>query len=414
MSRPGSALRSLRRRLFDGLLGVPVLYILGGAAAGALMAPLAALVQGVPDMATVEIARRVLPTIGGATLSLAGFVLTITTLALQFGASTYAPRLVDRLRRDPLLRHTLGTSLGTFTYSVVVLLVLRSASSTAAALAAVVAVAGSTATVLLFIALLERLIGSLRPGRVLAQLTSAALGLAETAYPEENDGGEAEDGPGELPDVAVVDQDALGATGTVRRVGPSGHLLDVHVPTIVDAARRDGALVLLTLPVGTFLQREEVVAVVQDGGTGRPRPVDGELEACVLDALEVGDERTAEADPSFPLRLVVDAGLRALSPGVNDPSTAAQAVEHVEQILLVLSRRRLGTRTFRDADGVPRLRLPAPGWDALVDLGYTELLAAGEDPQSRRALARSLARLGTRVAPHRRPAVERLADRAAG
>ncbi len=147
-----------------------------------------------------------------------------------------------------------------------------------------------------------------------------------------------------------------------------------------------------------------------DAGTGLPRPVDDAVTDAVVDALEIGDDRTTHADPSLPLRLVVDVALRALSPGVNDPTTAAQAIEHVEQVLLTLAGRRLGTQTMRDEDGVVRLRVPAPGWEALVDLGYRELVAAGSDPQTRRALSRSLLRLASRVPAERRAAVERIAS----
>ena len=418
MSTVGAALRNARRRLFDGLLGVPVVYIVGGALLASLVIPLSAVLSGVPDLATVEIARSTLPTIGGATLSLAGFVLTITTLALQFGASTYAPRLVDQLRRDRLLRHTLGTALGTFTYAVVVLFTMRTSHPATATIATVVAVAGSTATVLLFIALLERLIGSLRPGRVLAGLASTACELATTAYADEctnHDGTpQSESGTGQLPDAAVVDWNIIGTTGALWRHGPRGHLVDVDVDTLTVVAAQSGALLTLTCPVGSFLQDREIVAVVQDAGTGVARPLDPPLGDLILAAITVGEERTMDADPSFPLRLIVDAALRALSPGVNDPTTAAQALEHIEQILLTLAGRRLSTQTVHDELGVARVRIPAPGWEALLDLGYTEIIAAGDDPQTRRALARSLRRLGARVPEARRAAVERLASDASG
>ncbi len=416
MSRALGLLRSARRRLFDGLLGVPVSYILAGALLGVLLLPLSDALGDGPDLATIDVARSALPAIGGATLSLAGFVLTITTLGLQLGASTYAPRMIDQLRRDPLLRHTLGAALGTFTFAVVVLLAMRSSHAAAATPATLVAIMGAIATVLLFIALLERLIGSLRPGPVLGRLTRTALELATSAYPESSSGAlepdTAEEGSGMLPDVAVVDQDAVGSTGAVWRRSPGGCVIDIDARSLVAAARRHEALVTLTLPVGAFLQTAEVVAVAVDAGTGLPRQVDPQLAEAVVAALEVADDRTTHADPSLPLRLVVDVALRALSPGVNDPTTATQAIEHVEQILLTLSGRRLGTQTMRDEDGVARLRVPAPGWEALVDLGYRELVAAGTDPQTRRALTRSLQRLSARVPAHRGTALALIASSA--
>ncbi len=414
MTSPGGFLRSLRRRLFDGLLGVPVSYILGGALLGVLVLPVSQALDAGPDLATVDVARSVLPAIGGATLSLAGFVLTITTLGLQLGASTYAPRMIDQLRRDPMLRHTLGSALGTFTFAVVVLLAMRSSHPAAATPATLLAIAGAIATVLLFITLLERLIGSLRPGAVMGRLTRTAMDLAITAYPQEATGtgpaASPEEGGGDLPDAAVVEHGAVAGPGAVWRRARGGCVIDIDARSLVAAARQHGLCLTLTLPVGAYLQAEEIVAVALDAGTGLPRPVDDAVTDAVVGALEIGDDRTTHADPSLPLRLVVDVALRALSPGVNDPTTASQAIEHVEQVLLTLAGRRLGTQTMRDEDGVVRLRVPAPGWEALVDLGYRELVAAGSDPQTRRALSRSLLRLAARVPGERRAAVERIAS----
>ncbi len=401
--------RSGVRRWFGSLLGVPVVDILLGAALALLTAWLALWLDDVPTVVTVDVAQTVLPAIGSATLTLAGFVLTIATLSLQFGATTYAPRLVEQLRRDRLLRHTLGGALGTFTYSVVVILVVRTDHQIAATIAAVVALVGATGTVLLFIGLLERLTSTLRPGRTLSQVTAQALRTVDGAYPVES-GGEAEPALDNLPEHTMVDWSGLPSAGVIWREGPAGNLVDIDLSSLESLARDRGLCVSLTVPIGAFLPSREAVAVLTDRSTGVPVDVDDDVGPMVRAALVVGDERTVDADPAFPLRLLVDIALRALSPGVNDPTTAGQAIDHIEQVVTELAGRRLGARLVLVDDEVG-VSLPAPGWTSILDLAWTEIAHFGSDPQTRQSLGLALRRLYARVAPHRRGAVQQIADR---
>src|SRR5205814_6517228 len=80
-------------------------------------------------------------------------------------------------------------------------------------------------------------------------------------------------------------------------------------------------------------------------------------------AIVIGDERTFEQDPKYALRLLVDIAIRALSPAINDPTTAVQALDQISDLLLQLARRKLELGAYRDADSVPRLIVPYPTWD---------------------------------------------------
>ena len=403
--------RGATRRWFQSLLGVPALGVLAGVALALGTAAASRWLDGrsVPDVATVTIARDVLPAIGGATLTLAGFVLTITTLSLQFGASTYAPRLVEQLRREPLLRHTLGGALGTFTYAIVVLLVVREAHPVAATLASVLALLGATGTVLLFIGLLDRLTAMLRPGRTMTRLTRQAFRVMESAYPD-RDRAVPETGPDGLPDLEVVDWSCLPATGVVWREAGYGSLIDVDRAALVSLANECDLHVRMLVTVGTFLGSREAIAVLTDRSTGEPVDADDDKAARVLGALSVGDERSADADPSFPLRFLADIAVRALSPGINDPTTAGQAIDHIEQVLGKAADRQLGAVSLKHED-VEVATLPAPGWVALLDSAWTEIWHFGTDPQTRRALRAALTRLGARVPAERRADVDRLLQR---
>jgi uncharacterized membrane protein len=100
-------------------------------------------------------------------------------------------------------------------------------------------------------------------------------------------------------------------------------------------------------------------------------------ELALRKAIELGDERTFEQDPKYALRLLVDIAIKALSPAINDPTTAVQALDHIEDLLLHLGRRNLSRGTYRDDRGALRLVLPFPVWDDFLRLALDEVRFCG-------------------------------------
>lgn len=77
-------------------------------------------------------------------------------------------------------------------------------------------------------------------------------------------------------------------------------------------------------------------------------------------AFEMGSERTFEQDPKYAIRLLVDIAIKALSPAINDPTTAVQALDRIEDLLLRLGRRHLEIGAVRDSEGALRLVVSNP------------------------------------------------------
>ncbi|GGU74428.1 hypothetical protein GCM10010211_45350 [Streptomyces albospinus] len=105
--------------------------------------------------------------------------------------------------------------------------------------------------------------------------------------------------------------------------------------------------------------------------------------------MSVGVERTFHQDLGLGLRQLSDIALRALSPAVNDPTTAVQCLDRIVQILAAVVERPLGTVHHRDRRGAVRLAQSVPGWADLVDLGLAEVrgAAVGSPQVTRRILA---------------------------
>ena len=94
-------------------------------------------------------------------------------------------------------------------------------------------------------------------------------------------------------------------------------------------------------------------------------------------SFETGPDRTFDQDPKYALRLLVDIAIKALSPAINDPTTAVQALDQIQDHLLRLGSRRLEIGTVRDSEGVLRLVVPHPTWEDFLRLGFDEIRFCG-------------------------------------
>jgi uncharacterized membrane protein len=183
----------------------------------------------------------------------------------------------------------------------------------------------------------------------------------------------------------------------VEFAGRSGVVLAFSESELVRIAREADATVELVPQVGDYVAGGDPLFRVS-GGT---RPVSAAaLRGCVA----VGGERTVEQDPRFAFRILVDVALRALSPAVNDPTTAVLALDQIHHLLLCLGRRHLGDGQVRDRDGKLRLVYGTPDWPDYVTLAVAEVRHyGGESLQVDRRLRAMLEHLIEALPESRRP-----------
>ncbi len=125
-----------------------------------------------------------------------------------------------------------------------------------------------------------------------------------------------------------------------------------------------------------------------------------------------GTERTFEQDPKYAIRLLVDVAIKALSPAINDPTTAVQALDQIEDLLMRLGRRSLESGRVRDANGRVRLVFPVPSWDDFLVLAFDEIRFYGASSiQVMRRMRALLQEVMEHVQPERRAALEKYLQR---
>jgi uncharacterized membrane protein len=135
------------------------------------------------------------------------------------------------------------------------------------------------------------------------------------------------------------------------------------------ARQSDSVVELIAAAGDTVLEMTPLIRVY-----GAREPMD---EAALKGAIEVRSERTFEQDPQYALRLLVDIGIKALSSAINDPTTAVQALDQIEGLLIRLGQRNLEIGSFRDQAGMLRLILPRPTWENFLRLALDEIHSYG-------------------------------------
>jgi uncharacterized membrane protein len=334
-------------------------------------------------------ASGVLTAIVGAMVALLGFVVTIGVLVVQQATGTLSPRYMRLWYRDRLQKVVLATFAGTFAFAFSLLRrVETDFVPDIGVTTAGVAVATSLALLLIY---LDRFTHRLRPVAVAAIVGQAGQDVLARA---------AEQARARI----VVDHPAASTVPCkepvlVVRAGRAGAVQAVNVPALVAVAKRHDCTLVLVRTVGDFVTRGSPLVEVH----GTEPPPDGRL----LGSFAFGRERTIEQDPSFALRILVDIAIKALSPAINDPTSAVQVLDHIDAFLGAVARTRLRRRhVLAGRDGVARVVLPGRDWAEYLQLAVTEIREYGAaSTQVCRRLRALLDGLLDTVPPDRRPAV---------
>jgi len=319
-----------------------------------------------PDLVSTmsaSAAMSICSAISSGMIALTGIVFSLAFVMVQFSATAYSPRLVLWVARDSVVSHALGVFSATFLYALMVLAWVDRSASGKVPLVSVWLVFGLlVASIGMFIALIERL-GMLQVNRMLIFTADHGRKAIAELYPS----------PKSVPNPAATgsaELDGLRATQTLTHIGRPQVIQTVRVEELLSLAREAGATIEVTAAVGdTILELSPLVRVY-----AARQPLD---EHRLKSSFEIGDERTFEQDPKYALRLVVDIAIKALSPAINDPTTAVQALDQIEDLLIRLGHRQLDIGQYRDDQGALRLVVPFPTWDDFLRLALDEVRYCG-------------------------------------
>ncbi|MFJ3582022.1 DUF2254 domain-containing protein [Streptomyces sp. NPDC090127] len=339
-------------------------------------------------------ASGVLTAIVGAMVALLGFVVTIGVLVVQQATGTLSPRYMRLWYRDRLQKAVLATFTGTFAFAFSLLRSVESAS--VPDLGVTLAGAAVAVSLVLLLIYLNRFTHSLRPVAIAELVTRLGEAVLTAGAAAIRGAAPRADGTGAVPSGGPV---------TPVRTVRGGAVQAFDAPGLVAEAARHDCVFVATRLIGDFVPPGTVLVQVH-GGRSAPDP------ARVTDRIALGPERTIEQDPAFALRILVDIAIRALSPAVNDPTTAVQVINYIEWFLHTVGRSPLpGRYVLADAQGDPRLVLPGRTWDDYLQLAVCEIRDyGGSSTQICRRLRAMLDGLLEALPPQHHPSVHTQLD----
>ena len=293
-------------------------------------------------------ARAILQTIATLTVSIVGLAFSVTLVALQLASQQLSPRVLRTFRRDRLNQATLAAFLGTAAYAVLVLRSVRTGE--VPDLSVTAAFVFFSASLILFIAFINNIVNSLQPAHVVQRILRDGLELLERR-----------DQGAQLPWRPLT-------PAATARASHAGFLEHVDAERAARVLARAGAVAWQRAAVGDYLVSGDALAEVHAPDAARE-----EATAAVAGVFRIGPERSLAADPAFPIRQLADIALRALSPSLNDPTTAENALGAITELLIRARDRPLSPRAVSDAEGVARLVLLPTEFDALVRLAFAQV-----------------------------------------
>lgn len=315
---------------------------------------------------TVAGGRAIATTVAGATITVAAIVFSITALSTQMAANQYSPRALGGFFEDPFQQVIIGLVVGTFTYSLLILASLSNAiidgSDPSPSLSVTIAIVLGVASAIGIVAYINHSLRRMQIDSVVRRIAAGSIRAIERHLSEKDTGSVAEGPPPHGESVHI-------------EANTSGWVIGLDTARIL-ATMPPGSIVRVDVRLGEAVSKgDRLIAMWPDPGD------EWEGKSTMAKGVITAPERSLEHDPTFGIRQLVDIALRALSPGVNDPTTAVDVIHHlktpVRKVLLSDAPRRV----FTGPDDRRLFLAAIPGRSDYVHFAFSEIrLAATHQP----------------------------------
>jgi len=334
-------------------------------------------------------AQAMLQAMVSAMLAFLVFTFGSLLVAIQVASAQLTPRIIaTTLLRNNVVKYTVGL----FIFSLMFALSAQNQlGAEAPQLVMLVAAILFITCFAAFLYLIDYAARMLRPITILGRVGEYGLAVVRSVYPETSHSLDAQAQKMSMPG---------GLSVVVYHEGTSGIVLAVNVGLLKTEAERTGGVVEFVPQVGDFVAVDEPLFNLYGSASAIG-------EQSLRDAVAFGSERTLEQDPTFAFRIVVDIALRALSPALNDPTTAVLAIDQLHRMLRMVGKRSLRTDQVFDRSGQLRLVFRTPNWEDFVNLACSEIRCCGStNLQVVRRLRAMIENLMQTLPAHRQPALQ--------
>lgn len=329
-----------------------------------------------------------------AVMTLATLVVSITMVVLTLAAQQLGPRLIESFMSDRKTQAALALFVGTAAYLLILLRITSGSVEGVPNLALTLASIFVGLSVIALPVFVHHLARSIVADNVIKRV-GAALdhAVGEVLRADESDGVD--------PNAYAIRESDMPV-----RMGEGGYIQAIDIGRLVGVATENDAVIILKCRAGQHVLPGSIGAFVRAAETPSE-----EMQAAVAKSVLFGQERTPVQDLEFWLRQLVEVGVRALSPGQNDPYTVIAAVDRIALSLKLMMDRAPARTTWRDDDGRARLLLPVSTFEGLLDAAFDQIRQYGAaHPAVIIRLAEKLAQLWQFANDEQRPPIEKHLD----
>jgi uncharacterized membrane protein len=306
-----------------------------------------------------ENARVLMSTIAASLFTLVVVGSSAVLLAVQLASVQLTPRIIAFVYRSHIRKFSLTAFVFAFTFSMAVLVRI---DGSVPWMMSYLAAYGFLFILALFLYFIDGMGKTLRPSTALRVVAQEGREVIRTVYPQQFDN-------------ELVPKGVKRLSGTPQRIvlnQEDGVVLAFDLKGLVSLAERCNCVVELVPEVGDFVASGDPLFRIFDGG-------DDLKPDALRNSVALGQERTLEQDPMFAFRIMVDIASKALSPAVNDPTTAVLAIDQIHHLLRDVGNRYLAEGREKDRAGRLRLAYRTPNWEDFVHLAITEVRQYGRD-----------------------------------
>jgi uncharacterized membrane protein len=356
---------SIRTRLWP----VPAAAVIAAAALGVASTQLdRAIDQSLPASVSYflfgggpDAAREVLGAIASSLITVTSLTFSLTLVTLQLASSQFSPRLLRTFAGDRFVQRTLALFLATFIYALTVLRTVYNGTNGGPGfvpkMSVTLAYLLAAVSVVVLVLFLAHLVREIRVERMLHNVVCDGLATV--------DGMLSRRPPGDIQSLVRP------ADARLVIAAASGFVVSVDEESLLDIAGEHEAVVAIDRSPGEWVVKGTPIGAVWPAATDRTLPspeLNDRIAACVY----TGSERTPVQDVGYGLRQLTDVANKALSPGINDPTTAVHALGQSSTLLCAMAGHDVGPVVLSDEHGVARVVLQRPEWPALLDLAVAQ------------------------------------------
>lgn len=304
--------------------------------------------------------RVVMSTIAGSLFTLIAISSSAILVVVQLASAQLTPRIIALVYRNMVRKLSISLFAFTFTFSVAVLVRIE---DNVPLLTGYFAAFGFLINLALFLHFIDNMGKTLRPSAALRKVALASRDVIRDVYPRQ------------FHEAQSLPKPVITVNGDRHRVvlnKTDGVILAFDRKGLVTLAERADCLIELIPEVGDFTAAGDPLFRIFEGS-------DGVKDDDLRSALALGQERTLEQDPMFAFRIMVDIAAKALSPAINDPTTAVLSIDQIHHLLRDVGQRHL--MDGRESDGKGRLRFiyRTANWHDFVHLAVTEIRLYGRE-----------------------------------